>query len=199
MYSSHENQRDIGSPSGFQAIAPWPSLPSVELVRTGAASNSYRLHQDVPADPLYLIGCSLRWHRERDTAAGWELFQFLRSTDHNARALAADVLAKTKHTRLLVRQLRRAKAKLNQMSTNHAPVLEERELKKAAQMNTPYGLEIIESCLSLQVAKGQLVLRSFSWRVKVPSRGQPLDYVSWGGIALRRGANPTRRLRTVFG
>ncbi|MFZ0283738.1 MAG: Crp/Fnr family transcriptional regulator [Terriglobales bacterium] len=153
MYSSHENQRDIGSPSGFQAIAPWPSLPSVELVRTGAASNSYRLHQDVPADPLYLIGCSLRWHRERDTAAGWELFQFLRSTDHNARALAADVLAKTKHTRLLVRQLRRAKAKLNQMSTNHAPVLEERELKKAAQMNTPYGLEIIESCLSCKLRR----------------------------------------------
>ena len=53
------------------------------------------------------------------------------STDHNARALAADLLAKTKHTRLLVRQLRRAKAKLNHTTTNHTPVTEGSETQES--------------------------------------------------------------------
>jgi CRP/FNR family cyclic AMP-dependent transcriptional regulator len=152
MYTSHGNQAESRGLEGFPAVPPWAPLPLTELGSTGTPKSGYRLHQDAPADPLYLMGCSLRWHRERDAAAGWELIQFLRSTDHNARALAADLLAKTKHTRLLVRELRRAKAKLNQM-TNHAPALDGSELKKAAEMNTPYGLEIIESCLTCKLRK----------------------------------------------
>jgi len=153
MYTSHGVQGESRSPSGLQAGVPWLPLPLTELGGTGTANGGYRLHQDAPADPLYLMGCGLKWHREKDAPAGWELIQFLRSTDHNARALAADLLAKTKHTRLLVRQLRRAKAKLNQVTLNHAPAFEGSELKKAAEMNTPYGLEIIESCLTCKLRR----------------------------------------------
>jgi hypothetical protein len=139
MYTPREDHGESRSP----VVAGWPFEPQAVLKGTHVPYRGYRLQQEVPVDPLYLLGCSLRWHRERDTAAGWELVHFLGSTDHNARALAADLLAKTKYTRLLVRQLRRAKAKLNHTTTNHTPVVEESELKKAAEMNTPYGLEII--------------------------------------------------------
>jgi CRP/FNR family transcriptional regulator, cyclic AMP receptor protein len=153
MYTSHVHPGENRSPSGFPVAARWPLAPQTELEGLRLPTHGYRLQQEAPADPLYLLGCSLRWHREKDTAAGWELIHFLGSTDHNARALAADLLAKTKHTRLLVRQLRRAKAKLNHMTTNHTPVVEESELKKAAEMNTPYGLEIIESCLTCKLRR----------------------------------------------
>jgi len=153
MFTSHGNQVESSNPGSFQAATPWAPTSLVDAAGAGNQYRNYRRHQDAPADPLYVMGCSLRWHGERDAAAGWELIQFLRSTDHNARALAADVLARTKHTRLLVRQLRRAKAKLNQVSSNHAPAIERSESMKAAGMNTPYGLEIIESCLTCKLRR----------------------------------------------
>lgn len=153
MYTSHGHQGEPRIPGDLPVVGRWPLLPLAELGRPRVAHRGYRLQQEAPVDPLYLLACSLRWHRERDAAAGWELIQFLGSSDHNARALAADLLAKTKHMRLLVRQLRRAKAKLNHTTTSHAPVFEESDLKKAAEMNTPYGLEIIESCLTCKLRK----------------------------------------------
>jgi CRP/FNR family cyclic AMP-dependent transcriptional regulator len=152
MYTSQGPQGERRSLGGFQ-VAAWMLTPQTDAERSRAPNHGYRLQQEAPVDPLYLLGCSLRWHREKDTAAGWDLIHFLGSTDHNARALAADLLAKTKHTRLLKRQLRRAKAKLNHPTTNHSPVVEESEPKKAAEMNTPYGLEIIESCLTCKLRR----------------------------------------------
>jgi hypothetical protein len=60
-------------------------------------------------DPLYLFSCGMLWHQQRDAGAGWELIQFLRSRDKGTRAIAAALLAKTEHARLLVRDLRRAR------------------------------------------------------------------------------------------
>jgi CRP/FNR family cyclic AMP-dependent transcriptional regulator len=153
MYTSHTHHGESRSLGDLAVAGQWPLGAQIEPKSSRTASRGYRLQQEAPVDPLYLLGCSLRWHRERDTAAGWELFHFLGSTDHNARALAADLLAKTKHTRLLVRQLRRAKAKLTHTATNHTPAVEGRETKKAAEMNTPYGLEIIESCLTCKLRR----------------------------------------------
>ena len=154
MCTSQQHQGENCGITDFQAAAQWPLTPQVGLEGWGAANHGYRLQQEAPADPFYLLACSLKWHQEKDTAAGWELFHFLGSTDHNARALAADLLAKTKHIRLRVRQLRRAKAKLNHATINHSPAAEGSKTKKAAEMNTPYGLEIIESCLTCKLRRG---------------------------------------------
>ena len=62
-------------------------------------------------DPLYLFSCGVSWHRERDASAGWELIQFLRSQDKGSRAIAASLLARTEHARLLIRDLRRARVR----------------------------------------------------------------------------------------
>src|SRR5262249_11218270 len=62
---------------------------------------------EVHIDPLYLFHCGLRWNRQSDTGAGWELIHGLRRGDHEARSVAAACLASTQNGRLLVRDLRR--------------------------------------------------------------------------------------------
>ncbi|MGH9499720.1 MAG: Crp/Fnr family transcriptional regulator [Terriglobales bacterium] len=153
MYTPHGDHGGNPSLQALPVAAGWPLDPKIAPKGSRTPNHGYQLQQEAPVDPLYLLGCSLRWHREKETAAGWELFHFLGSTDQNARSLAADLLAKTKYTRLLMRQLRRAKAKLNHTTVNHATAVAESEVRKAAEMNTPYGLEIIESCLTCKLRK----------------------------------------------
>lgn len=106
-------------------------------------------------DPLYLFGCGLRWHRERDTAAGWELIHSLQAENGEGRSVAAELLAKTEHSRLLVRDLRRAKARLNRGLTNRALNRDRKSPEKVRAMNTPYGLNIIDSCVTCTLRRKQ--------------------------------------------
>jgi len=109
--------------------------------------------QDGP-DPLYMFYCGLQWHRNRDSGAGWELIHALRSWDRGIRALAAALLAKTEHARLLVRDLRRTRSGLVQIATQYAPEKSGAlDRSKAVIMNTPYGLEISENCISCKLRK----------------------------------------------
>jgi CRP/FNR family cyclic AMP-dependent transcriptional regulator len=102
-------------------------------------------------DPFYLFCCGVKWHRQRDASSGWELVHFLRSSDRDARAMAAALLAKTEHARLLVRDLRRARARKPASRDMEHPAGQ--EPSKVAEMNTPYGLEIVESCLTCKLRK----------------------------------------------
>jgi len=106
-------------------------------------------------DPLYLFGCGLRWHRDRDAVAGWELIHFLRTEDSDARTVAAELLAKTEHSRLLVRDLRRAKARLNRCLTRRVMSAEGQHEGKLSDMNTPYGLNIIDGCVTCTLRRNQ--------------------------------------------
>ena len=121
-----------------------------------------------PWDPLYLFHCGLMWHRTADTGAGWELTQGLRSRDRDARAVSAALLAKTENARLLVRDLRRTRSSLHESRTGSGFPYR-KNLGEAVAVNTPYGLEIIESCLSCKLRKDKWfcglspdVLKSFS-------------------------------------
>ena len=69
-------------------------------------------------DPSYLFSCGVTWHKQRDASAGWELIQFLRSQDKGKGSIAAALLAKTEHARLLVRDLRRARVHVAKPATS---------------------------------------------------------------------------------
>ena len=115
-------------------------------------SVSSRLAQREPAiDPLYLLAFGLRWQNDGEAGAGWELIQLLRSADRDARVLAAELLAGAEHSGLLVRDLRRAKKRLGK-TTEHKRTLG-RGRDEVTEMNTPYGLEIIDSCLTCKLRK----------------------------------------------
>jgi CRP/FNR family transcriptional regulator len=102
-------------------------------------------------DPLYLFACGVHWHSGADTTAGWELIHSLRSQDRRARVIAAAFLAKTRQARLLVRDLRRARARVNQPAAGGT--ISQAEISRTQAMNTPYGLEIVESCLTCKLRR----------------------------------------------
>jgi len=103
-------------------------------------------------DPLYLFHCGVMWHKEADTSAGWELVQGLRSWDLDARVVSAALLAKTEDGRLRVRDLRRARRNPRRAKANGQENTQQK-WGEVLRMNTPYGLEIIESCLSCKLRK----------------------------------------------
>lgn len=102
--------------------------------------------QQAPVDPLFLFGCGLLWHKTADAGAGWELIRGLKSRDIAVRAIARAWLAKAQNLRLPAASLPDWEA-----ATGGASGLEAAQrhnnLIEVVGMNTPYGLEIIDSCL----------------------------------------------------
>lgn len=101
------------------------------------------LSRDV--DPLYLVARSWQWRALGDSGAGWELVQNLHHSNPNTKSLAADLFAKTPHSGMPSRQDKKRQdsngGKLHVFSG------------KAGNMNSPYGLEISDSCLSCKLRK----------------------------------------------
>ena len=156
------NSRDGGTPDGndfYQDRAASPGLlagPAFCGTAGPRRSPTRGMQADgIPIDPLYLFAFGLRWHREMDPSVGWELISCLRSPDGDTRVLAAELLAKTAQGRVLGRALRRAKVKLTRSIRKDVPGCEERSLEKVYGMKTPYGLDIIESCLTCQLRRRQ--------------------------------------------
>ena len=112
-------------------------------VASEVRSNSFPL-----PDAAYLYACGLRWERESDPSAGWELVQALRSSDMRIRAIAATLLAKTENSRIPLSAVRRAGQV--QRLTLH----DEEEKVQLDAMKTPFGLTIIENCTTCKLRKG---------------------------------------------
>jgi len=113
---------------------------------------------EIPAakpDPLYLLYCGIQWHRSAQTESGWELVQAMLSEDRGARAFAAELLARTEDGRLLVRDLRRTRSGLHQLTRiGERPIQIELAHEEAEPMNTPYGLQMVENCITCPLRKG---------------------------------------------
>jgi CRP/FNR family transcriptional regulator len=93
-----------------------------------------------------------RWERTGEPGAGWELVRALKSADRKTRETASVLLAKTNHLRLpgsVDLALREKFMGRRTGNGNALPVLKSGE----AEMNTPYGLEIIESCMNCKLRK----------------------------------------------
>jgi CRP/FNR family cyclic AMP-dependent transcriptional regulator len=84
-------------------------------------------------DALYLFACYMTWEREEDPSAGWELIAAAQSRHSDARAQARALLAASRHLGGIG------------MPAEH---LSPRKRQPAAEddMNTPYGLNIIDNC-----------------------------------------------------
>lgn len=127
----------------------------------------YRQADKICIDPLYLFACALLWHKNADAGAGWELVRGMKSAEPGAR-IATTLLAETKDLQLRVRELRRTLANPGTQAPESAvPIREVGEV--VATMNTPYGLEIIENCVSCKLRQDKWfcglssdVLKSFS-------------------------------------
>ena len=118
-------------------------------------------------DPLYLFACALLWHKYSDAGAGWELVRSMKAAQPGAR-IATALLAETKDLQLRIRELRRTFANHGVPAPKSSAPLR-LVGKVVATMNTPYGLEIIENCVSCKLRQAKWfcglsadVLKSFS-------------------------------------
>ena len=118
-------------------------------------------------DPLYLFACALQWHKKANASAGWELVSGLRSTGEAGRVAAA-LLAETKHGNLRIPDSRCAQAAQSKPPPQSGPSVHDTS-EVVVRMNTPYGLEIIENCVTCKLRKDRWfcglspdVLRAFS-------------------------------------
>jgi CRP/FNR family cyclic AMP-dependent transcriptional regulator len=152
-------QRAIYAQAGFPAKKPCRSVSGSAFSPTHTlGSRNPQRHVQVRAaklDPLYLFYCGVQWHKSAETESGWELIQAMRSGDRGGRAFAAELLAPTEDGRLLVRDLRRTRGALHQLArTSETPIqIEIAANGEAEQMNTPYGLPIVENCMTCPLRK----------------------------------------------
>jgi CRP/FNR family transcriptional regulator, cyclic AMP receptor protein len=118
-------------------------------------------------DPLYLIACGLSWRTQRDSGAGWELIGCLKLSGSAAR-IAAAFLVETKNVHLATPE----RALVAGWFPQAVGAQRSRNLRvwnAVAAANTPYGLEIIENCVTCKLRRDKWfcglspeVLKSFS-------------------------------------
>lgn len=139
--------------------------PSVRMEKRAKITASQP--DEPPVDPLYMFVCSVSWHAQANASAGWELVRCLRSSGQTAW-IAATLLARAKHVQLQVRDKVRSRDGPRTPDLESEPATPDVS-KVVVMMNTPYGLEIIENCVSCKLRKDKWfcglspdVLKSFS-------------------------------------
>ncbi len=98
-------------------------------------------------DPLYLFACQLEWEQGAAPSAAWEVISAARSTHADTRAHARSLLERSQQTR----------------SQDPDDVPDEQGHRRSstaeAGMRTPYGLEIIESCMGCKASRAGFFCR----------------------------------------
>ena len=99
-------------------------------------------------DPLYLFACAVRWQRHNDVDAGWELADSARFGWEWERALAQMLLAGLEAAcRVRIRSWIGGVGNQGGVDLKDAARCGSRGTNAEEEgMNTPYGLEIVESC-----------------------------------------------------
>ncbi len=171
--SSFGGRTMLASANGAFSVVPapeelgsyWPDLGGRD---SGAIENEPgELQSEI--DPLFLFYCSVGWHRQADAGAGWELIYGLRSSRSEARMVASALLARAADVRLPLQCLRPPNSEIERPARANLRKVDCRVIDKVVTMKTPYGLEIIESCVTCKLRKDKWfcslsseVLRSFS-------------------------------------
>lgn len=98
-------------------------------------------------DPLYLFACQLEWERSADPSAAWEVISAVRSSDADTRAHALSLLERTEQ--------------IAQQPRQDTPMGQGYRRSSATEvaMRTPYGLEIIESCMGCKASRESFFCR----------------------------------------
>jgi CRP/FNR family transcriptional regulator, cyclic AMP receptor protein len=136
--SREENWR--GRNNGFTSAWP-PILP--EFAAAPAPRRDQVLSEASPEeiDPLYLFACQLEWEQSSDPSAAWEVISAARGSDVGTRAHARSLLE-----RLQLVQTQPPEQIPDDEEDPGSSTME-------ANMRTPYGLEIIESCMACKASR----------------------------------------------
>jgi CRP/FNR family transcriptional regulator, cyclic AMP receptor protein len=118
-----------------------PVLPEFGAVPEPWRDQVVRQAHPDATDLLYLFACQLEWERGADPSAAWEVISAARSPNSDMRAHARSLLERPQQMR--------------PQSPEDAPAQQghRRSSTTEAGMRTPYGLEIIESCMGCKASR----------------------------------------------
>jgi CRP/FNR family cyclic AMP-dependent transcriptional regulator len=115
----------------FLAASGWvPSSPDIS-----------REPQPDEIDPLYLFVCEVEWEKRADPGSAWELIAAANSPNGETRAHALSLLERSLQVQARFEEGRNSIHDYERNSTMEAG------------MRTPYGLEIIESCMGCKASR----------------------------------------------
>jgi CRP-like cAMP-binding protein len=182
----------------FRAELVGPSATGALPEQSGAllslsdwrSSSRDHVHKNAAIDSLHLFRLGTQWHFEREPSAGWELLYLLRWADRDTRALAAELLARTEHGRVMKRDLRRAKSRLRRQATNCAATSEDAGPRTVSHVNTPYGMEIVESCLTCKLRKNQWFCGLSPHGLKLVGEASHITTYPGGALLFVEGQEP---------
>jgi CRP/FNR family transcriptional regulator, cyclic AMP receptor protein len=121
--------------------SPVPTVPGIST----EAPASYT--EQAAIDPLYMFACQIEWERRGDPSAAWEVIAAARHADEDTRA----------HALALLERLQEPKPE----STPDfmAFSMERHAFTKGVSMRTPYGLDVIESCMGCKASRESFFCR----------------------------------------
>jgi len=127
----------------------WATVPPELTANESEAPLARTLTPPSPeaCDPLYLFACQLEWERFADPSAAWEVISAVRSSDADTRAHALSLLERSARIAQQPRQDTPAGQGYRRSSTTEVG------------MRTPYGLEIIESCMGCKASRESFFCR----------------------------------------
>ena len=99
-------------------------------------------------DPLYLLACHMEWEQRGDASAAWEIISAARSSHEDTRAHARSLLERTQQVKIHVTEKQPAKRRYRRKNST-----------METRMRTPYGLELIESCMSCTASRDNFFCR----------------------------------------
>jgi CRP/FNR family cyclic AMP-dependent transcriptional regulator len=178
--------RAIRCKSSAKTVAS-PQPPILGTGKELSRLSQIKLH-NLNFDPLYLFYCGLQWHKQTDPSAGWELIHALRSMDSRARSISSSLLAKTEDVRVPARDLRRTANQVTRVAIENIRM--PFRMNEVEVMNTPYGLEIIESCTSCKLRKDKWFCGFSSPTLKSFSDTSHLTTYPGGALLFVEGQTP---------
>lgn len=122
--------------------APAAGINTPELRLEAAASQ-----KQTDIDPLYVFACQIEWELRGDTSAAWEVVAAARDGNEDTRAHALALLERVQEPRP------------ESVPDFTAASMERHALTKGVGMRTPYGLDIIESCMGCKASRESFFCR----------------------------------------
>jgi len=191
VVSAYGQGTGVAATRKWALSARWQGLASaIKLRRRGprsGTSNGEARTQWV--DPLYLFACGIEWGRCGDPSAGWELIRGLRSTGE-AVQVAGALLARARNSHLPICGPDPA-AEIEEENVRDCPSeTGAQTLSQAETMNTPYGLEIIESCHTCKLRRDRWFCSLSPEALKSFSAASHLSTYPGGAVLFVEGQVP---------